>query len=247
MMKQANDQTRRPSLRMNNRHIDQLTLPFDPKSHFRFEQFNAAGNEACIAQLEHQLQSSEHQIIFLSGLSGTGKTHLLQASCFQAQKNGLSSRYHSLSKPLNLNQFDQLEWLALDDLTYMEGQTEQEAALFHLFNRCQQQPTRILIASSKTVKQSQVVLPDLQSRLSWGLQLRLQELNEVEKHKTLIQFSEHWKMNLDERVFNYLLKNQKRDMKTLTDVLKKLAAASLREKRKPSLPLLQEILRQESS
>ncbi len=90
-------------------------------------------------------------------------------------------------------------------LAKVAGIPEWEEALFDLFNRLRDAKTRLLVAADKPPKNLDIVLPDLVSRLSWGLVFQVQPLNDNDKVLAL-QLRAHLRgLDMSEEVARYIL------------------------------------------
>ena len=86
------------------------------------------------------------------------------------------------------------------------------------------------------------VMPELQTRLGWGLVFQLQALDDAEKRAALSQHAETLGFRLEPPVADYLLNHTARDMQSLLRVLEALDRFSLETRRPITLPLLRQLL-----
>jgi DnaA family protein len=86
-------------------------------------------------------------------------------------------------------------------------------------------------------------LPDLASRLAWGVRQKLVLPDDEGKFEILRQRAKALRIELPEDVQNYLLKHGKRDMLSLLRALEQLKDAAFVGKRKITVPLAREVLR----
>ena len=117
--------------------------------------------------------------LFLWGTEGTGRTHLLQAACHALADEGGLAMYLPLDEladegPLLLEGMESVDLLCLDKLEAVVGRPDWEEALFHLYNRLREQGGRLLVAAAAAPRALGLKLPDLESRLGWGLVFQLQ-------------------------------------------------------------------------
>ena len=85
-------------------------------------------------------------------------------------------------------------------------------------------------------------LPDLASRLDWGVSFHLDELDDEGKLSALQLRAELRGFKLPIDVGRFLLNRLSRDMRTLLATLNRLDNASFRAKRKLTIPFVKEIL-----
>src|SRR4029078_5447301 len=85
-------------------------------------------------------------------------------------------------------------------------------------------------------------LPDLLSRLSWGMVFKLSPLADDEKLTVLTRRANGRGIGLPEEVAKYLLTHCPRHMATLFAALDALDKASLAAKRRLTIPFVKEVL-----
>src|SRR5690606_29473922 len=131
-----------------------------------------------------------------------------------------------------------LPLVALDHLQAVAGQPDWEEALFHLFNRIRDRQSHLLIAADQAPAHTAVRLPDLLSRLSWGVVYQVQELDDNDKILALMLRARKRGLNLSDDVARFMLSRGPRDMQGLCDLLDRLDAASLAAQRKLTIPFV---------
>lgn len=223
----------------------QLPLALQHDDEARFEGFYAGEGNAAALDL---LMCGHEPVLYLFGLPGVGKSHLLQASVNAAAGRGEEGCYLPLRElrcypPAEvLAGLEHMAVLALDDIHEVAGCAEWEAELFHLFNRLRAEGGRWLASASSAISDLQISLADLRSRLAWGTVLQLRPLREEEKLDALRQRAHRQGLELPEETALFLLNRCGRDMHTLLKTLARLERASLARKRRLSLPFAREIL-----
>ena len=86
-------------------------------------------------------------------------------------------------------------------------------------------------------------LPDLATRLAWGLVLHVAELKDEEKINALRLRAQQRGFELPLEVGRYLLQRSPRNMVALFDLLDHLDQASLAAQRKLTIPFVRELIR----
>ena len=109
------------------------------------------------------------ETLWLWGVPGSGKTHLLQAACRAADLDGKRAMYVALDpaaalSPLVLRGLDALDLLALDQVERGAGDLEWERELFVLLNAFLARQGGLLLAGRQPPATVGWVLPDLASR-----------------------------------------------------------------------------------
>lgn len=205
-------------------------------------------------ELLHQLaeQAAGHQaLIYLHGPSASGKSHLLLGQCAALQASGqqiayLPCREHAELHPAMLDNLETLDLIAIDDVDAIAGQADWEQALFHLFNRARESGTRLLFSAQGPSMESAIALPDLRSRLAWGLNLGIRPLDDAGRQQLIRQLASKRGLDMPEAVARYLVERQARGHAELLALIDKLDKASLREQRRLSIPFVREQLSQPS-
>lgn len=224
----------------------QIPLPLTPQRGSRFEDFVVGPNHALVEALKHMPDESGSHI-FMHGDDGSGKTHLLNALCHQVRESQGSAFYLGLERvPSNaiasLQGLERLDLVCVDDLHCIAGDAVWEEALFHCFNRIREVNGRLLISSRKRLSALQIGLPDLVSRLAWGLRLPLLPLEDADKLKAIELHADKLGLTLPVEVQQYLLKRGNRNMAALIKTVNSVARAALTSKRKITIPLAREVL-----
>ena len=171
--------------------MSQLTLSVQLPDDETFASFKSESNQMVVQQLTHfldQVTVNNKQVhsLFLFGLSGVGKSHLLHASCAYADTLGISSLCLSFSEltQLSVDVLDGLEnidLVCLDDIQLIAGDKKWQQGVFDLYNRMVEQNKCLIITGDQSVMNLNISLPDLVSRLSWGLTEQIKPLSDEEK------------------------------------------------------------------
>ena len=190
--------------------------------------------------------ASPGQSVYLWGAAGTGKTHLLQAACRLAAGRGEAAVYVPLRRrdelaPAMLEGLEALALVCVDDVDAVAGDAAWEAALFHLYNRVRDGGGRVVLAGAAAPRALGLGLPDLATRLAWGLVFQLQPLADEEKAEALRLRARARGMDMPEAVARYLLQRHARDMDALFALLERLDRASLAAQRRLTLPFVREV------
>lgn len=198
-------------------------------------------------QIQKTLQGTGEKLIYLWGALGCGKSHLLQACC-QAISANHSAIYLPLQTlkewgPDSIDGIEDQALIGIDDIDAIATNTAWEEALFHLYNRVRDnENTTLIITGTFSPAQLPLRLPDLRSRLSWGLVIQLNELNDEDKIRTLKLHAHKRGFELPTSVGQFLLSRCARNMHDLYNLLNRLDEASLAAQRKITIPFVKGIL-----
>lgn len=225
----------------------QLALNIQLRDDADFASFYPGDNEEALESVMQLVQTSNEFFLYLWGQTGVGRSHLLQAACHDANDRGLSATYFSLKDPgvFSLNLLDGLEQVSLICIDDIEGIAENalwEEALFHLFNRIRSKNGKLLVAANVSPKDLKILLPDLKSRLSWGVTYQMHRLNDAHKLKALQLRAKCRGLTLPDVVGQFLLSRCERGTSELFAVLETLDRASLAEQRRLTVPFVKQVL-----
>ncbi|WP_077337948.1 DnaA regulatory inactivator Hda [Pseudocolwellia agarivorans] len=239
------------------KYPSQLSLSVQLPDDETFQSFQSQNNHAVVIQLQQFIdlvlkQEAHPTALYLFGIQGVGKSHLLHASCAYAEGLGLSSLSLSFSElaQLSIEMFDgleQIDVICLDDIHLIAGNDEFERAVFDLFNRVTEQGKCLIISGDQNVSNLNIQLPDLLSRLSWGLTEQVKPIDDNEKILALQYRAEQRGLILANDSAKFLLTRLSREMSNLINALDELDKASIREQRKITIPFIKEIFHHISS
>lgn len=225
----------------------QIPLQLMPRRDNRFEDFVSGPNQAVVEALKH-MPDEPGSNIFLFGGEGSGKTHLLNALCHETRERQGRAFYLALKRLpkdaiASLQGLEKLDLVCVDDLHVIAGDEAWEEALFHCFNRIREANGRLLVSSRRRLSALDLGLPDLASRLAWGLRLQLLPLEDHDKLAVINLHGSTLGYSLPEDVLKYLLKHHDRNMASLIQTVEKLHQAALTNKRRITVPLAREVLK----
>jgi len=221
----------------------QIPLEFGFRETADFEHFIEGPNAEVCTICRSIALGETVQNIYLWGQAATGKSHLLQAVCNLARQHDLNIAYIPLSQhaefsPEMLECLDHLSMVCVDDIDCIAGHEVWEQALFHLYNRLREQQKPLLMTGSTGPRDLAFQLQDLKSRVSWDLTYHLQVLSDSDKINLLQKRANTRNFEIPEEVAAYLVKNVKRDLPSLLELLEKLDQATLTEQRKLTIPFV---------
>ncbi len=183
---------------------------------------------------------------YLWGAPCCGKSHLLSAYSLQRQQCGDQGVLFSagLLKETDLTDMIQPQWsyVSFDDLHLIAGNQMGERHLFNLFNICRAERIPLLVAAQISPRHADWQLPDLRSRLQSGLTLELSVLKGEQAMQLLQRQFKKQGIPIDESVFRYIAAHYATDYASLHELLQKLSARSLRDKRKITVPYVKHVI-----
>lgn len=239
------------TLDTSNNKPRQLSLSVQLDDEATFDNYHTGVqniNGQVMSALKTQLLESGEQFIFLWGREGSGVSHLLQAACHEADVSGASSQYLPLAELKKLDAeallegLETLDLVCLDDLDKVVGSADWERALFRFFNAMRDGGKRVLMGAKTGPKELPVELPDLQSRLNWGLTYQLQPMSDEAKQQALQIRAAKRGLELSTEVAQFILHRSPRNTTELFASLQNLDRASLEEQRRLTIPFVKQVL-----
>lgn len=225
----------------------QLSLPVHLPDDETFNSYYpAAGNDELIQSLQACAEGRAEGAVFIWGPEKSGRTHLMHAACAHANDLNRSSFYiplgiHASISPALLEGLEKIDLVCIDDVNAIAGHPLWEEAIFDLYNRISEQKTcSLVLSASVSPSETGFALPDLISRMQWGLNYQLQPMADDEKLAALQRRAAMRGLQLSEDVGRFLLNRLARDLRTLFDVLDRLDKASMVHQRKLTIPFIKD-------
>lgn len=223
-----------------------LALRFPPDQ--RFDTFVGAPDGA-LAQLRALGAGGDAVAgsVYIAGPAATGKSHLLLATCAEAEAAGRRTAYLPLAAAAGrlheaLDAFEQADVVALDGLEAVAGHRDDEVALFNAHNRAHDAGRCLLYAAQAMPDGLDLTLPDLRSRLSQCARIVLEPLDDAGRSEVLRLRARRRGLQLDDSAIDWLLRHVDRDLVSLTTLLDRLDRESLAAQRRLTVPFLRSVL-----
>ncbi len=234
----------------------QSPLSLEIRVHQTFQGFIAANPESEFARaalrrlvgFDRGTQQGDRLILVWGG-PGSGKTHLATAAAMAAQQGGqrvamLDVASDEAVNPQWLEAMHDLDFAVVEGLHRIAGDRDWEKSLFALLDRSiLDGEARVVVTSRAPLAKLDIKLPDLVSRLEWGLHLPLRYPDEGTIRAVLQARADGLGLQLDRPVVDYLLRHYPRDLHSLIALLQQLDRESLAAQRRLTLPFVQSVLR----
>ena len=226
--------------------VQQLPLALRYPPDQRLDSFIAAP-AGSIAQLRALAAAPGADWVYLSGASGSGKTHLALALCAATEQAGRRAAFLPLIAATGRMR-DALEALeghdvaVLDGLEAIAGLREDEVALFDFHNAARAAGLNVLYTARGTPEAIGLELPDLRSRLSQCARVSLQPLDDEGRKALLRDRAQRRGLVLEEGAIDWLMTRKERDPASLVVMLERLDRASLAAQRRITVPFLRMVL-----
>lgn len=233
----------------------QLVLPVALKKHVGFESFIDGENNILVGHLKDVIRnghcsypSTSQRISVFVGYNGTGKTHLLLASCEYAQRLNLNYQFIDLAKIIEmptdiLSGMTSADVVCIDNLQNVEDNPQWQRAVFDVINQFIEYDRRMLIFScSKAVNDMEYSLLDLQTRLNWGINFNIKPLNDEDKLAALKKQLDLRSIPINDDALSFMLKRVSRNMHELSTIIAAIDEETLSSKRKVTIPFIKQTL-----
>lgn len=211
--------------------MQQLLLDIRPSARPDLARFVTGRNLELVTQLQAMLDGGmAERMVYVWGAPGSGKSYLLAAWAHACATRGMAVDVSG----------QQAADAVIADRVEAWNEAQQHAG-FTAFNRVRE-TGGLWLAAGSVAPAELPLMPDLKTRLGWGLVFQLHALDDAEKRAALAQHAEILGFRLEPQVADYLLNHTARDMQSLLRVLEALDRFSLETRRPITLPLLRQLL-----
>lgn len=223
----------------------QLPLPLSFDKRFSLENYIAENAEYISQNLTALFDETGEPIIGLWGGSDSGKTHLLNACAHYARHCHVQFHLFDASQLLEVDagSFSEFPFgsvLGIDNLDLLAGNREWEELFYQLINRVKAGEVRFVFSLSRNPRDIGFRLPDLKSRLMWGLLIALQSPDEEQLPGVIKARAKLLGLKLGDNVLNYLLTHYSRNLSEQMALLYRLDQVALVRQRKITIPLIRD-------
>ena len=202
--------------------------------------FVAPSNAMALAMIDAWADWPQGKLL-LEGPKGAGKSHLAQVWATMSGARVVAAREVTEAAVPELASGP----LVVEDLPEIAGQTDTEAALFHLHNLILAEQHPLLMTGIGPVAGWPVVLPDLKSRLQGTAAVALDPPDDSLLQALLVKLLADRQLTPKPNLVPYLLGRIDRSFAAAIEVVARLDAASLARKRPLTRALAAEVLGEE--
>lgn len=225
--------------------IRQLHLPIRLRDSVSVDNFFPAGNEEVFAAFNGWLNGdTDKSVLFLHGVAGSGRSHLLQAACCFVSEKERPSIYVPAGEPdisgEFISQLDPESTVCIDDLDQVVGDEHWEEAVLEVHERLLSSNGRLLLAALQPPRALGLTLPDLATRLAAGGVYRIRPLTERELPRAMQLRARRRGLELPDEVVEYLLRRVPRNSEAIFDLLDRVDEAAFAKKRRLTVPFIRE-------
>jgi len=244
---ESNDRHYQPSLRL---HPD---YSFD---NFVVGPSNRLAHASCVAV--SQSPGNTYNPLFIHGSSGLGKTHLLHAVCFEAQRRlnnaviqflsceDFVNRFIRAIEQGNLagfqSQFRTVDALVIDDVQFLREREHSQEEFFHTFNALYNNGKQIILSADSPPGKIPSLEERLISRFNWGLVTRIDPPS-YETRVAIVQKKAHVRgLNISDEIAGYIARKVHANIRELEGALTTIYAVATTTGQEIDLELAQTAL-----
>jgi len=238
-------------------------FPVNPK--YSFDNYVVCGgNEMAFRFAMMLTEGNAHNLLYIYGPAGSGKTHLLAAlgKILLAGRNEAAIASPSPAPYISFGEIDQLyggEYLAeqvsrlgerlknapallIDDIHLIPNNANVRVELWQIFNDFFESGKKIAITGICPPRAIATLDDHLISRLLWGLVAGMDVSDDDSRRLIMKKLAEDRQVKLSADVIDYLLLHTRRDIPSLTETLDALSLHALSTGRRISLRLARDVL-----
>jgi len=212
---------------------------------YTFENFvvgpsNRLAHASCIAV--SQSPGNTYNPLFVYGSSGLGKTHLLHAVCFEAQRRlenaiiqflsceNFVNRFIRAIEEGNLagfqSQFRTVDILVIDDVQFLREREHSQEEFFHTFNALYNNGKQIILSADSPPGKIPSLEERLISRFNWGLVARIDPPS-YETRVAIVQKKAHLRgLDISEEIAGYVARKVQANIRELEGALTTIYAVA---------------------
>jgi chromosomal replication initiator protein len=228
---------------------------------YSFENFvvgpsNRLAHASCVAV--SQSPGDTYNPLFIYGNSGLGKTHLLHAVCFEAQRrlNNAVIQFLSCEDFVNRfiraieegntagfqSQFRTVDVLVIDDVQFLREREHSQEEFFHTFNALYNNGKQIILSADSAPGKIPSLEERLISRFNWGLVTRIDPPS-YETRVAIVQKKAHVRgLNISDEIAGYIARKVHANIRELEGALTSIYAVATTTGREIDLELVQTAL-----
>ncbi len=223
----------------------QIPLPLSFDKRFSLDNYISENSDFVRQNLTALFDETGEPLIGLWGGTDSGKTHLLNACAHYARHCGVQFHLFDALQLLesnaeSFNEFPFGSVLGVDNLDLLSGNRDWEEQFYQLINRVKAGEMRLVFSVSRNPRDIGFRLPDLKSRLMWGLLIGLQTPDDDQLAEVIKTRANLLGLEMNDNVLNYLLTHYSRKLSEQMQLLYRLDHAAMTSKRKITIPLIRE-------
>ncbi len=223
----------------------QIPLPLSFDKRFSFQNYFADNSSYIEQQLTALFDETGEPLVGIWGGPDSGKTHLLNACAHYARFCSIPFHLFDAEQLVEadssgFSEFPSGSVIGVDNLDLLAGNRAWEAQFYDLINRVKSAQLRFIFSLTRAPRDTGFKLPDLKSRLGWGLLIALHNVDDRQLEVILQKRASMLGLDLSKEVINFLLSHYSRKLSDQMQLLHRLDHVSMSTQRKITIPLVRE-------
>ncbi len=197
--------------------------------------------------------------LFIYGNSGLGKTHLLNAICYEIKKNNPDSKIiytngedftNELIYYLGINKTSEFhakyrtaDVLLVDDVQFIAGKKQTQEEFFHTFNALIQENKQIVLTSDRPPKEIALLEDRIKTRFEWGLLADIQPPDIETRIAIIKRKADLLNFEMPDEVVQYIAEKIKNNVRQLEGAVKKIDAICTISGHEPTVIIAQKAIK----
>jgi chromosomal replication initiator protein len=243
----------------------QMVFDFPVNPRYGFDNFVVCGGNEIAYRFARMLtEGNTHNLLYVYGPPGSGKTHLLAALGNSLQSGGndtgdtpavtlpyisfrdidllYAGEYLAEQASRLGERFRHAPALLIDDIHLIPDNVHLRVELWQIFNDFFDTGRKIAITGTSPPRELPTLDEHLISRLLWGLVAEMDVSDDDSRRLIMKKLAEDRQIKLSADVIDYLLRQTRRDIPSLAESLETMSRHALATGRKISLRLAREVL-----
>ncbi len=222
--------------------VVQTTIPVDRGNSASFSNFHAQDDQQTLTLLQNFLNDEKLcASCYLWGQRGTGKSHLLYASCKQIPSSVYIPLLDLQLKPDVLTVVVKFRLICIDDIDAVARQTDWESHLLMLLENTEKNGNLLVLTGNRPPVDLDFESNDLVNRLQGRRVFKLSSASDQTKVRMLVDRANERGLTVEPSVAEFILRRHARDTHSLMRLFDRIAQASLVSRRRITIPFLREL------
>ena len=219
-----------------------FTIGTELNKMFTFQNY-IVGNSNKLAYLVSQSivneENNNYNPLFLYSEVGLGKTHLIQAICWELKNKYKNKKivYLSAERFMSLfvkslkdkdvdsfkKQFEYIDVLVIDDIQFLAGKKGTQNEFFYTFNTLLNENKKIIMACNKSLDNLENVDEDLKSKIKSGIIVNIDRPDYKMRYELAKKKAEIFNLKCNDSIIEYIARNIKTTCRDIEGAIKKIS------------------------
>ena len=222
--------------------VVQTTIPIDKGNSASFSNYHAQDNQQTLTLLQEFLKDEKLcASCYLWGERGTGKSHLLYASCKQIPSSVYIPLLDLQLEPDILTAIVNFRLICIDDIDSVACQSNWESHLLILLENIAKNGNLLVLTGNRPPVDLNFESNDLVNRLQGRRVFKLSSASDQTKVRMLVDRANERGLTVEPSVAEFILRRHARDTHSLMRLFDRISQASLESRRRITIPFIREL------